>query len=484
MREFSRRLLLQRGGSAAAAAAAAGLLPPNLRKLLAQGPNPGTLRSGRAALGQIKHVVLMMQENRSFDHYFGTLAGVRGFGDPAALRLPSGRSVFYQPDPEHPDGYLLPFHLDTSTSNAQRVPSTSHAWSTQHAAWNHGRMDNWLPAHRKADGKNGPYCMGYYTRKDIPFQFALAEAFTLCDNYHCSVMGLTGPNRMYYQTGTIDPDSSGGGPALGNGIPKGGYRWTTYPERLEAAGVSWQNYQQEGPHAYNMLPFFHAFQNASKTSSLYRRGVYRGDVGHFEYDAVHDRLPAISWLFPYPYQSEHPDWMPADGAAYVAGKLDALAANPDVWAKTLVILNYDENDGIFDHVVPPTPAAGTPQEFVDGLPIGAGFRVPCMLISPWTTGGGVCHDRFDHTSVLRFLETFTGVREPNISAWRRQTFGDLASALDLQVQPRPMPPLPDTSGRQKLALYESEFLPSPPVPTGHQTWPVQEKTRKQQSARH
>ena len=162
----------------------------------------------------IKHVVILMQENRSFDHYFGTLPGVRGFGDPQALKFPDGKSVFHQPDTENPKGYLLPFHLDTQASSAQKIPSTSHAWAVQHEAWNGGRMDQWLPAHRKADGVKAPYVMGYHTRADIPFQFALAESFTICDAYHCSVFGPTWPNRMYLMTGTIDPQGLGGGPIL------------------------------------------------------------------------------------------------------------------------------------------------------------------------------------------------------------------------------------------------------------------------------
>src|SRR5580693_5901214 len=100
-------------------------------------------------------VVILMQENRSFDHYFGTLPGVRGFADPAALTLSTGKSVFYQPDPDNPDGYLLPFHLNTQTTSAQAIPSTRHAWTVQHSAWDSGKMDNWLPAHLAADGKNG-----------------------------------------------------------------------------------------------------------------------------------------------------------------------------------------------------------------------------------------------------------------------------------------------------------------------------------------
>src|SRR3546814_1408199 len=107
---------------------------------------------------------------------------------------------------------------------------------------------------------------------------------------------------------------------------------------------------------------------------------------------------------------------------------ESIAANPDVWAKTAFILCYDENDGLFDHVPPPVPPTGTPGEFVGGLPIGGGFRVPCIVIPPWTAGGWVCSEPLDHTSILRFLEAFTGVREPNITDWRRRTFGDMTRA--------------------------------------------------------
>ncbi len=303
-------------------------MPPNVRRLLAQGPpQNGSLRD-------VKHVVLLMQENRSFDHYFGTLAGVRGFGDPNALKLPNSKSVFYQQDADSPNGYLLPFHLNTQASSAQKIPSTSHAWAVQHAAWNGGKMDQWLPAHRAADGVHGPYCMGYYRREDIPFQFALAEAFTLCDSYHCSVMGPTWPNRMYWMTGMIDPHGLHGGPIISNRAPKEGYGWTTYAERLEAAGISWKVYQQEDNYGCNMLESFTTFRNAAQTSPLYTKGMVRSPEGQFEYDARNDKLPAVSWIIPTGHQSEHPDYMPADGAAFVASKIDAIAANPDVWAKT------------------------------------------------------------------------------------------------------------------------------------------------------
>ena len=125
----------------------------------------------------------------------------------------------------------------------------------------------------------------------------------------------------------------------------------------------------------------------------------------------------------------------------------------------------------------PIPPGGTPHEFVDGLPIGAGFRVPCILISPWTTGGWVCSDVFDHTSVLRFLERFTGVREPNISEWRRHTFGDMTSALRFRDAKKEPPALPDTSGALRIAEYEATFLPRPVFPTTNQKPPEQEKSR-------
>jgi phospholipase C len=421
---------------------------------------------------------MLMQENRSFDHYFGTLSGVRGFDDPESLKLPGGRSVFYQPDDKNPNGYLLPFHLDTRSTSAQKIPSTSHAWAVQHEAWNGGRMDRWLPAHRKADGAHGPYCMGYYTRDDIPFQFALAEAFTLCDAYHCSLLGPTWPNRMYWMSGTVDPEGRNGGPMIGNTVPDRGYTWATYAERLENAGISWKVYQQEDNYGCNLLETFKVFREAGKGSSLYIKGMLRSPEGQFEYDAVNDKLPAVSWIIPTSYQSEHPDYMPADGAAFVASKIDAIAANPDVWRKTVFILNYDENDGIFDHVAPPVPPPGTADEFVNGLPIGGGFRVPCIIVSPWTAGGYVCSQKFDHTSVLRFLEQFTGVREPNISEWRRSTFGNLISALRFQNAGEKPPSLPDTSGPLRLAKYESAILPKPVFPAEDQEPPKQEKVRR------
>ena len=471
MPPLTRRRVLG-GAGAAAAGAATALLPGTVQKALATPPN----RPGR--LGDIKHVVMLMQENRSFDHYFGTLSGVAGFDDPNAITLSTGRSVFHQPDPANPEGYLLPFHLDTHATNAQRIPTTNHEWSVQHAAWNGGANDNWLPAHRAVEPANAPYVMGYYTREDIPFHYALADAFTICDQYHCSVLGPTWSNRLYWRSGSIDPTGELGGPATYNGHPDGGfYRWTTYAERLEAAGVSWKDYKYgSGLVANGVLPQFKSFHDSVAGEPLFDKGRALATVGQFEWDALHDKLATVSWICPPNGASEHPaepGASPAQGAAFISSVIGAVAANPDVWAKTVIIINYDENDGLFDHVVPPTPPPGTPGEFVDGVPIGAGFRVPCIVVSPWSAGGYVCSEKFDHTSVLQFLEKVTGVREPNITGWRRRTFGDLTSTLRFDRK-APTPFVPEAASGLNLATYEVAQLPAPQFPGGSQTVPHQE----------
>jgi phospholipase C len=464
----TRRRLLAGATAAAGAGLAAAALPPSLRKALI-----GTLADPpRTGLSDIRHIVILMQENRSFDHYFGTMPGVRGFADPAAIRLPGGRPVFYQPDPAHADGYLLPFHYDTATTSAQATPDLDHHWPSQHHAWSGGRMDGWIAA-------KGQHTMGYFTRDDIPFHWALAEAFTLCDNYHCSVLGPTDPNRLYMWTGTTDPAGRHGGPVTGDepSFENMVLSWTTYPERLERAGVSWKVYQQQDNFDNNALAWFRQYLTARRSSPLYERGMVKGPAGAFEDDARHDRLPQVSWLVAPAAQSEHPSFMPAAGAEYIAQKLEAIAANPDVWAKTVFILTYDENDGLFDHVPPPTPPPGTPGEFVAGQPIGLGFRIPVTIVSPWTAGGRVCSEVFDHSSLIRLIEARFGVREPNITAWRRRTCGDLTSAFRFHGRAARFPyratdlRLPAAQASLLLAQREVRDNPYPAVPAVNEPLP-------------
>jgi phospholipase C len=327
--------------------------------------------------------------------------------------------------------------------------------------------------------------MGYLKRKDVSFHYALADAFTICDAYHCSIHSNTAPNRIYLWSGTIDPRNVYGtkpnGPGTDERADTNGYTWTTYPERLEANNISWKLYQggsgEPGTptdnYTDNSLEFFAKYQvkeGASPTSSLVTKGVSNRTLVEFREDVVNNRLSQVSWIVaPYIY-SEHPEACPTNGAHYINLILEALTASPDVWSKTVFFINYDENDGQFDHIVPPMPpmtnavnAQGMVSkdlieslgdEFLDldkfpenkrplipnadpgGLqPIGLGPRVPMIIVSPWTKGGWVCSQTFDHTSVLQFLEARFDIPEPNISKWRRAVCGDLTAAFDFSGTP-------------------------------------------------
>jgi phospholipase C len=507
--EFTRRRFL---GGAAAVAASAGLLARPDRGIAETLARPRLTGS----LDDVEHVVILMQENRSFDHYYGTMAGVRGFGDRAALQLASGNDVLHQPDALRLDGgYLLPFRVDTAKVDGQDMGDLAHDWDTTHLAWDGGSYDQWTLAKTEMT-------MGFFDVPDIPFHRALAAAFTICDSYHCSIMGPTTPNRLYHWTGTIDPAGLAGGPATSNPPDyQPVYSWTTYPERLQAAGIDWQVYANHevgdsstypddfvGDYGDNPLWLFQAYHDAlasphPKVRQLAKRAAvlpdwlpYSGkglEVNHviaqFRADCKAGTLPAVSWVVaPYGY-CEHPAARPVDGEAYVQAVLRALWANPALWESTVVLINYDENDGFFDHVPPPVPPPGTADEFLpaiqpilDGLPpaagpptpIGLGPRVPMTVISPWSAGGWVNSQVFDHTSVLRFLEAWTGVAEPNISAWRRSVCGDLTSCFDFASSDTVIPLLPDTAALRARANKIDPTLPAPSTPAlGAQTVPIQ-----------
>ncbi|MEE4546837.1 phospholipase C, phosphocholine-specific [Streptomyces sp. V4-01] len=460
MSPVNRRTFLH---SAGALGAAVGLeaLPAALRAASA------AAATGSASLDSVEHVVIFMQENRSFDHYFGTLQGVHGFADTARLRFPAGSDVFQQTRSGSAGGAVLrPWHLDTATTDAQRVSDLDHSWSGTHSAWNGGLYNNWIPA-------KSAKAMGYYTRADVPWQYALADAFTICDQYFCSVQGPTNPNRLYQWSGWIDPAGTAGGPVTDNS--EAGYTWTTYPERLQAAGVSWRVYQETDNYDDNPLAWFTSFRNAPTGSALYQRGMLKttDSVAAFTADVAAGTLPQVSWVVAPAARSEHPAYPPAYGADYAGRVLAALAAHPDVWARTAVFLNFDENDGFFDHVVPPVPPAGTADEFVGGAPIGLGPRVPMTVISPWSAGGRVCSEVFDHTSVLRFVEQWTGVAEPHISAWRRTVCGDLTSAFDFTRTSTAFPGLPDTAALVRQADAQ-DSLPAANAPSSSPAQPAQE----------
>jgi len=195
-----------------------------------------------------KHIVILMQENRSFDHLYGALRGVRGFNDPRAVTLPDGRPVWLQTNAAGET--WAPFRLNIRDTNATWLGSLPHSWRDQTDARNHGNHDRWLDA--KPSGRKEcagmPLTLGYYDRDDLPFYYALADAFTVCDQHFCSSLTGTTPNRHYLWTGTVRTAQNASAPANvrnGDTDHNSMVRWTTYPERLEDAGVSWKIYQNE-----------------------------------------------------------------------------------------------------------------------------------------------------------------------------------------------------------------------------------------------
>lgn len=488
----TRRRFLKTGVEASAATALS-----SVARAAAIAPD---VRTGTIA--DVAHVVILMQENRSFDHYFGTLKGVRGFGDPLPIPLPGGDAVWVQ---RTGDGRRVsPFHLSTAAQfDLMRVAGTPHSWPDAQAAWDEGRMAHWAAAKTER-------ALGHYARDDLAFQFALAEAFTLCDAYHCSVHTGTNTNRLFLWTGTNDPAGAKGGPAIGNShdelAEKGGwpepYRWTTYPERLQAAGIDWRIYQNMADNfTDNPLVGFAAYREAAPQSPLRQRALTTHGLDRLRADVVAGRLPQVSWIIADAAGSEHPGpSSPAQGAAYTATVIDALTADPAVWARTVLLVMFDENDGFFDHVPPPAPPSRDPQapngfagtSLVDcggeyhllpsaadagserpeliGRPYGLGPRVPCYVISPWSRGGWVNSQLFDHSSVLRFLEARFGVYEPNISPWRRAVCGDLTSAFDFQksnaTAALPMLPDPRPAARRAAALQGQPEPTAPPASAG------------------
>ncbi|MCX4587577.1 phosphocholine-specific phospholipase C [Streptomyces sp. NBC_01481] len=507
--DMSRRRLLALGGGTLGAAAAGSLLPPSLQAALAAEPAPGGLHA-------VKHVVILMQENRSFDHYFGTLRGVRGFGDRNAVELPSGRPVFEQPGPL--GSSVLPFPVrgaaETQKKDLQYIGALDHSWNGGAKAWADGWMNNWVSAKSAAT-------MAYYDRRDIPLHYELADTFTICDAYHSSIHTSTSPNRNHLWSGKTGFEADGKRAVDNDAYDEGthpGYDWCTYAERLEKAGRSWKTYSEWENFTDNQIEFFTTFKAIARKAlvktgghtfmesfyaavrdtqdtaerdrllglleegvagltpaerRLFERGLRRVPTGtlaeEFAKDVAAGTLPAVSYLVPSAVDSEHPSVSsPIHSATIVYKVLDALGSHPDVWRHTVVLINYDENDGFFDHVPPPVAPPEVTDEQWNGKPTGLGVRVPMLVVSPWSVGGYVCSEVFDHTSVIRLLEKWTGIEEPNISPWRRAVTGDLTSALDF----RRGRPQPDVDQPGAIPPFTGRWRPVPPLV---QHMPVQEE---------
>lgn len=488
------------GGGAAIAT-----LPPSIRRALAL---PARQETG--TIKDVRHVVILMQENRSFDHYFGALRGVRGFGDPRTIPLEGGRRVWAQSDGSRE---LPPFHLDTATTNALRVPGTPHSFADAQAAWGQGRLCDW-PKYKT------PFSMGYYRREDIPFQYALAEAFTICDAYHCSVTSGTDPNRIVFWSGSsFDPERRAAGLNatdadsepnnlrcwVKGALPEPGYQyqgsafhWPTIPDVLEKAGVSWRIYQDPNDNwtgAMHGCLAFESFRTAKPGGGIYRNGMSHWSLEQLAEHVAAGTLPAVSWVLPPKAWSEHPSAStPVEGAEFTARVLDILTSNPEVWGRTVFFQTFDENDGLFDHAPPPAPPSYEADGSLAGKstlelagsyfhdpdhrfrdrrdvasgpvrPWGLGPRVPMYVVSPWSKGGWVNSQVFDHTSVGQFLEKRFDVVVPAISPWHRAVCGDLTSAFDFATPNDPsFPRLPEVKGStQVVAQHVQRPSITPPA---------------------
>lgn len=460
------------------------------------------------SIEDVKHIVILMQENRSFDHYFGTMKGVRGYGDRFPIPLESGKRVFDQTDGEK---VVRPYHADKNSSNAALISGTPHNFADAQAAWNQGKFGQW-PLFKT------PYSMAYYTRAEIPFQYALAESFTISDAYHCSVTGGTDPNRIVFFSGSnLNPEKRAQGinctdydsePTnwrcwLNGDVYKDDYapprdnykgnafQWDTIPEVLEKAGVSWRIFQDPNDNwtgAMHGCLAFEGFRDAKPGSPIFENGMRKWSLEDLKSQVMDGSLPSVSWVLPSQEESEHPSApsSPYRGADFTHQVLEALTANPETWSKTIFFLTFDENDGLFDHLPPPAipsynadkTLAGKSTLDLSGMyfhdvkennskssnyqderdtitgnlrPFGLGPRVPMYIVSPWSKGGWVHSEVADHTSVGQFIEKRFKVRIPSITPWHRSISSDLVSAFDFVKPNDPtFPTLPETENFSKL----------------------------------
>jgi phospholipase C len=563
---------------------------------------PAHFKTG--TIHDVEHIVILMQENNSFDEVFGTLRGVRGFSDPRAVKQKNGNSVFLQPAQQKFGGpangfvengvtygwpanqfggvtadlVVPPFQINASAATATNAPTAviptdslnlvyrpglDHGWPLGLEARDVGEWDAWVPA------KN-PLSMAFRERVDVPYHSALADAFTVGDNYYCSFRGPTNVNRCYLWTGcngniagNILPNGTptaqgtnghGSGIVLSNGFVNGfPLSWPTYPEMLQAGGISWRIYQDivgdsvttptvvahdqgsgpipknsagqavcngmfVGTFTDNPVLYFQQYIDAPTSSPLFQKAATgtalayntpdltapraawetwaEGLFAQFQSDVKNGTLPQVSWLVAPSGYSEHPAAPNGYGAWYISQVLDILTSNPEVFSKTVFIINYDENDGSFDHLPAPVPAISTdgsdgattvtadfeqvPAGSVPGIPaqtMGMGFRVPFLAISPWSKGGYVNSELSDHTSVIKFIEKRFGVHNPNITPWRRAVSGDLTSFFNFANPNDRNPPLPNTSAFLPQELHSASGATLTPSSTSQITLgiPKQEK---------
>ncbi|KAJ4418534.1 hypothetical protein N0V82_005514 [Gnomoniopsis sp. IMI 355080] len=431
------------------------------------------VRVDGSSLADVKHVVMLMQENRSFMHYLGTLKGVRGFSDPNVQINPNGKPVWYH-----------------------------NEWLPTQIAFNGGLNDQWPSA-------SAPQAWGYYKREDIPFHYALADAFTVADHYHAGVQSNTDPNRWMWQSGSINvpggPQPLGAGGVVlddnqtpgceGTNLNCVPLYWPATAEYYDAAGVNWRAYMNEYDYVTNNgLNYFATFQDASENSSLYQRGIAFSDensLNGFYADAANGTLPEVSWIFPPGALNEHPPHTPSDGAWFMKNIVDAVTHGPD-WNTTILLICYDEGGGWGDPVYPYHAPEGTAGEWFEDpygefgeTFSGPGVRIPLFIVSPFSSGGRLFTERADHNSHILFVEEYLtargyqNIKTAQMSDWRREHMSNLLNAFDFDdpdysIPELPTPPHPYTDDDGLIVgtyvLCEATYSDvDPTVPYGDQT---------------
>ena len=420
------------------------------------------------------------------------MSGIRGFNDRTTVPLRSGKNAFHQPvDQSDLSQYMLPFRADTNRTNAMCMPAPTMNYIHDMKIWNDGRMDSWNTGREPGLG------MSYFTREDLPYYYTLYDNFAVGDQYFQSSFTATNPNRLHFFSGTsgLSVDKrffkEGRMAVLSNAESILGWDWTTRGEVLEEAKVSWKLYQEADNFNDNGFAWFRNFKVAKAGEPLFDKGLARVDsvLESFANDVKNDALPQVSWIIAPTAKSEHATAHPAEGEAWTAELLKSLASNPEVYKKTLFILNYDEGGQFVDHHWTPTapleqPADGVSTVTTEGevnlhvmtlkpAPVGPAFRVPLLLISPWTRGNVVYSEAMDHTSIIKFLEVRFNVTNPNLSPWRRATMGDLTAAFDFENPDYSWPEnLPDTTGYPDQA--NADCSKEPIVVPAEQSMPIQE----------
>jgi phospholipase C len=388
----------------------------------AQGPSPKTKTP-------IQHLVFLMQENHTYDNYFGTYPG--GDGLPPNTKMPV--------DPNNPAaGYVEPWHIGEST-----ITDISHNLQAFRDQFDNGKMDGFVSA-LNARRENGKQAMGYYDGRDIPYYWNLADHYVLFDHFFSSAPDGSYVNHVFSVAGAPAPSENPNSTTAFNNLP-------TIFDRLQAAGISWKFYVQNYDPTIN---YRHLLGVGSRDSQVIwvpllnmdrfiddpNLSSHIVDLKQYYVDLQKGTLPAVSFMVPSG-TSEHPPQYPGNGQRFVKSLIQELMRS-DYWQTSAFVLAYDDWGGWYDHVLPPRVDAN-----------GYGLRVVALLVSPYAREAYIDHTQLDFTSILKFIEVNWGV--PSLST-RDANANDLMSAFDFSQPPRPA---------QFLPLSRESVTPTKTAPT-------------------